>query len=157
MNQLLVAILLSILPISELRLGLPLAVDSALKNSIPVFPLFFLIVILNILVIFFVFFFLDFLHMRFMKFPVYKKVFGFWLKKTQKKIDKVERKMPKYGYFALTLFVAIPLPVTGAYTGCLIAWVLGLERKRAILAIALGVMIAGLIVLGASLGIFSVI
>lgn len=153
MNQLLIAIFLSILPVSELRLALPLAVDYCLKNSIPVFPIFFLIVLLNILVIFLIFFFLDFLHERFMTFSLYRKIFGFWLRKTQKKVDKIEEKMPKYGYFALSVFVAVPLPLTGAWTGVLIAWLLGLERKRAILAIMLGVMIAGIIVLLASLGV----
>ncbi len=156
MNQLLVALILSVLPISELRLALPIAMDYALKNSMPIFPIFFLIVILNILVIFPILFFLDYLHERFMVFSLYRKIFGFWLRKTQKKVDKIEKRMPRYGYLSLTLFVAIPLPVTGAWTGCLIAWVLGLERKKSIPAIALGVCIAGIIVLGASLGFFSI-
>ena len=155
MNQLLIAGLLSILPVSELRLALPLAINYALKNSLPVFPLFFLIVLLNILIIFPIFFFLDLLHERFMNFSVYRRIFSFYIRKTQKKIDKIENKIPRYGYFALSLFVALPIPVTGAYTGCLIAWVLGLERRRSIPAIILGVMIAGVIVLLGSLGVLS--
>ena len=155
MNQLLIAVLLSILPVSELRLALPLAINYALKNSLPVFPLFFLIVLLNILIIFPIFFFLDLLHERFMNFSVYRRIFSFYIRKTQKKIDKIENKIPRYGYFALSLFVALPIPVTGAYTGCLIAWVLGLERRRSIPAIILGVMIAGVIVLLGSLGVLS--
>lgn len=155
MNQFFLALILSILPISELRVGLPLAVDYALKNSLPIFPLFFLIVLLNIIIIFPILFFLDYLHENLMKFSLYRSVFGILIRQTRKKIDKVERKLPIYGYFALTLFVAIPLPVTGAWTGCLIAWILGLERKRAVPAIALGVMIAGIIVLLASLGVLS--
>jgi len=155
MNQLLIAIILSVLPIFELRLALPLAIDYAMKNSLPIFPLFLLIVLLNILIIFVIFIFLNFLHEEFMKISVYRKVFGFYINRLQKKVDKVERKMPKYGYLALTLLVAIPLPGTGAWTGCLVAWLLGLEKKKAIPAIALGVILAGVIVLGASLGFFS--
>jgi uncharacterized membrane protein len=45
----------------------------------------------------------------------------------------------------LALFVGIPLPVTGAYTGALIAYVAGLDRKRAAVAIAAGVIIAGVL------------
>jgi uncharacterized membrane protein len=53
---------------------------------------------------------------------------------------------------ALTLFVAVPLPVTGAWSGCLVAWTLGLDRKKSILAISLGVVIAGLIVFFGTIG-----
>ncbi len=157
MNQLLLAIILSVMPVVELRGGLPLAVDYALKNNIAIFPIFFLIVALNILVIFLIFFFLDFLHESFMSFSVYRKIFSLVIKRTRKKADRIEKKMPSYGYLALTLFVALPLPITGAWTGTLIAWLLGLERKKSIPAIALGVCIAGIIVLLASLGVFSLI
>ncbi len=71
-------------------------------------------------------------------------------------VGRVERKkefVEKYGYIALTLFVAIPLPVTGAWTGSLIAFLLGLEKKKAIAFISLGVSIAGVVVLLASLGV----
>ena len=44
------------------------------------------------------------------------------------------------------LFVAIPLPITGAWTGTIGAWVLGLDRKKSILFILLGVLISGIIV-----------
>lgn len=157
MNQLLIAIILSVLPVSELRGGLPVALDYAIKNNLSVLGIFLMIIFLNILVIFFIFFFLDFLHLSFMKINVYKKVFNFYINKTKKKAEKVEAKMPSYGYLALTLFVAVPLPITGAWTGCLIAWLLGLERKKSILAISLGVFIAGLIVLLLSLGILNLI
>jgi uncharacterized membrane protein len=154
MNQLLIAMILSVLPVFELRGGLPLAIDYALKNNIPLLSIYLLIVFLNVMVIFFIFLFLDFLHDSFMEISIYKKAFGFFIKKIRKKADKVEEKMPSYGYLALTFFVAIPLPVTGAWTGCLVAWFLGLDRKKSILAIALGVVMAGLVILLASLGVF---
>ena len=76
------------------------------------------------------------------------------LERIRRKADKLEKKMDNWGFLALALFVAVPLPGTGAWTGTLVAWVLGLERWKSFLAIALGVTIAGLIILFASLGIF---
>jgi uncharacterized membrane protein len=52
----------------------------------------------------------------------------------------------KWGWFGITLFVAVPLPITGAWTGTLGAWVLGLSKRRTMLAVILGVIIAGAIV-----------
>ncbi len=155
MKQLLIAILLTILPISELRIGLPIAINYALKNNLSIFPIFLLIILINIITILFIFFFLDFLHKRFMKISLYKRLFNYNIKRIRKKADKIEKRIPDYGYLALTLFVSIPLPVTGAWTGCLISWLLGLERKKSILAISLGVLVAGITILLASLGILS--
>ncbi|MBI2630307.1 small multi-drug export protein [Candidatus Pacearchaeota archaeon] len=157
MNQLLLAIILSVLPLSELRGGLPIAVNYCLNNNVPILPVFLLIVIVNIAVIFLLFFFLDYLHKYFMKIPVYQRLMGFVIERTRKKAEKVKKQMDLYGYFALALFVAVPLPLTGAWTGTLVAWFLGLERKKSILAISAGVFIAGLIILIGSWGILRVI
>ena len=155
MNQLILAIILTILPISELRLGLPLALDYALKNNLSILPIFLMIVLINILVVFLIMFFLDFIHHRLLKFKFYARLFNFYIKKIQKRTNKVEKNFSIYGYLALTLFVAIPLPVTGAWTGTLISWILGLDRKKSLIAISLGVLIAGIIILIGSLGLFS--
>ncbi len=157
MNQLILASILSVLPISELRGGLPLALNYAVKNNVSVWLVFFLILALNILIIFFIFMFLDFLHSEFMKLGFYRKTFNFFLERTRKKAKKIEAGMEKYGYLALTLFVAVPLPATGAWTGCLIAWILGLERKKSILAISGGVIIAGILIFLASMGVINLI
>ncbi|MBQ7645297.1 MAG: small multi-drug export protein, partial [Spirochaetales bacterium] len=55
-------------------------------------------------------------------------------------------KVGKYGLLGLMLFVAIPLPITGAWTGTIGAWVMGLDRKKSILFIILGVLVAGIVV-----------
>ena len=68
------------------------------------------------------------------------------LELARKRSDKVS----KYGVPGLIAFVAIPLPATGAWTGTLVAYILGLPRGRAILAIELGVLIAFAIVFGAT-------
>ena len=59
-------------------------------------------------------------------------------------------KLGKASYTALAVFVAVPLPATGAWTGTLIAFVLGMDRKKAITAIAAGVAGASLLVFAAS-------
>ncbi len=67
--------------------------------------------------------------------------------------EKRKRIVEKYGYPGLTVFVAIPLPVTGAWTGTLISFLLGLDTKKASLFILAGILIAGLIVTSATYGI----
>ena len=145
------ALLLTILPLSELRGGLPVAILYALENDFPIWLIFIIIVVLNILLIFFIFFFLDKLHHLFMRNKIYYKLFSKYVTSKQKKLDRVVKH--KWGEFvALFLFVAVPLPGTGAWTGCLLAWLLGLNRKKSILAISGGIIVAGTVILLASLG-----
>lgn len=91
-----------------------------------------------------------------------EKIFS-WMKKSKKlhKIpDWLEKKalsksaqIEKYGYLGLFLFVAIPLPGTGAWTGTLLSVLLGMNPKKSFLAILIGVMTAGLIMSLLSFGI----
>jgi len=156
MNQLILSIILTVLPISELRGGMPVAVNYALKNGLSVFPIFLMILLLNISVIFLIFLFLDVFHKKMMKIKVYKKLFNFYINtKIRKKVGRFEKNYSAYGFLALALFVAMPFPTTGAWTGTILAWFLGLERKKSILAISAGVFIAAIIVLLATLGFIS--
>lgn len=148
-----IAILLTALPFIELRAGMPVAIEYALRTDSSLLFVFFAIVFLNILIIFPIFFFLDFFHNSLTKFKLYKRFSDFFIERARKKARKVDEKMGSLGYFSLALFVAIPLPITGAYTGTIIAWLLDLERLPSILAIALGVTIAGIVIFLASLGI----
>jgi uncharacterized membrane protein len=152
MNKLIYAILLTIMPVTELRVGLPLAISYAIENNIPIFLIFTLIIAINILVIFFVFYFLDKINSYLLRIKCYEKLFNKILKRFQKKVDKFEAKHSKTEFWALALFVAVPLPGTGAWSGCLLSWILDLDRKKSILAISLGVLIAGIIMLLGSLG-----
>jgi len=153
--QILIGLILTILPVVELRGGLPVIIEYALRNNINFWPYFAAVLILNILVIFFVFFFLDFLHNSFMRLGFYKKFMDKYLENVRRKADKVQKKMISgLGFIALCIFVAVPLPGTGAWTGSFVAWVLGLKRWKSILAISAGVIIAGFIILLASLGFF---
>ena len=65
------------------------------------------------------------------------------------------RRFDRHGSLALTILVAIPLPITGVWSGCLAAWAFEIPFRRALPPIALGALIAGILVTGlTSLGIF---
>lgn len=71
----------------------------------------------------------------------------------EKHANKKQGKIDKLKYYGLFLFVAIPLPTTGAWTGSLIAALLGLDKKKSLIAAAAGVIAAGLIMLVLSYGV----
>lgn len=146
------ALILTILPFTELRVGLPLAISFAMKNDVSLILIFFLIIFVNIILIFFIFWFLDNIHHVFMGSKFYRRNFEKLLVKLQKKTDKFERKYETLGFMALVLFVAIPLPGTGAWSGSIISWILGLNRKKSIISIAAGVLIAGILIFLGTLG-----
>ena len=152
--QVLMGLILTLLPGIELRGGLPVIVEYAVRNGVSVWPYFLIVLILNIFLIFMIFMFFDFLHEVFMHFKWYRSIVGRVLKRVQRKVEKIESKMDKWGYFALMFFVAIPLPITGAWTGTIAAWAMGLDRLKSFLAISAGVIIAGLLILLLSFGIF---
>ncbi len=62
------------------------------------------------------------------------------------------QRFKKYGAVALLPFVAVPLPLTGAWTGCLLAWALDISPRKALPVIWLGVLLAGIIVVVLTLG-----
>ena len=66
-------------------------------------------------------------------------------------IDSIE----KYGFWGLVLFVGVPLPGTGAWTGCLIATMLRMDKKKAFLATLLGVVMASIIMMLVSYGVLA--
>ena len=79
----------------------------------------------------------------------FRKILEIGEKKATKKITSMEKSL----FFGLLAFVAIPLPGTGAWTGALVAITLNLDFKKSFWPIALGVLIAGIIVALASLGV----
>lgn len=151
-SKLLWALILTVLPITELRAGLPLAIIYAQENNLSTLFIFLLIVLLNVLLVFFIFLFLDYIHNILLRIKIYEKGFNFYLKLLRKRASKFEDRFGRIGFLALVIFVAIPLPGTGAWTGSVLAWALGLERKKSIAAISLGVIIAGTIIFLATIG-----
>ncbi|MBO4409742.1 MAG: small multi-drug export protein [Spirochaetales bacterium] len=131
--------LLGIVPVSELRGAIPFAYF----NGVPLWLSAVIGVLSNALVPFLGFVFLATLHRLLDKWGVYHRFFE---KTVERARNKVGDKVRKYGLLGLMLFVAIPLPITGAWTGTIGAWILGLDRKKSILFILLGVLIAGIIV-----------
>ncbi len=92
------------------------------------------------------------------KWKPFKQFCNFCLKKGEKGGQKLLQKAGKHGtYFALFLFVAVPIPGTGAWTGTLAASVLNLNFKKTIISITAGILVAGLIMLAVSLGLFKVL
>ena len=77
--------------------------------------------------------------------------------KLEAKADKKKDKVLKYEFWGLMLFVAIPLPGTGAWTGALIAAMLDMQLKRAFPAIAVGVLTAAVIVTAATYGVAALV
>jgi uncharacterized membrane protein len=147
----LLPILLSISPISELRGGIP----AALALGMPAIEAFLICVLANIAIILPVWLFFDFLHSKLLSIRIYKKFSDKILKRIMVKSDHIKENMLNFGYLALTIFVAIPLPMTGAYTGTIIAWLLNLDRKKSFVAVAAGVVIAGIVVTLASAGVLA--
>ena len=86
--------------------------------------------------------------------PVIGKFFSWCLEKGQKGGRKSQEKAGKGLFVALLLFVGIPLPGTGAWTGTLAASILDMDFKSSILAVMLGVLLAGIIMGVASMGVF---
>lgn len=139
MTTVLLSSLLALLPISELRGAIPFAV----LRGMDILPAALIGTAVNACVPLLAFLFLSTIHRFLYKFAWYK---GFFDRFVEKARVKVHAQVEKYGYWGLLLFVALPLPVTGAWTGTLGAWILGMDKRKAGFAIVGGVIVAGIIV-----------
>ena len=130
----------SMLPIIELRGAIPLAFGlglpwwqayliAVLGNLLPV-P--FILLLINVVI----------KWMANSKVKIFNKFANFLLAKVEKNRERIE----KYSFWELCLFIAIPLPVTGAWTGSLVAAVIGMKPLKAFISPLLGVLLAGAIV-----------
>jgi LPXTG-motif cell wall-anchored protein len=137
--------LLAMTPIGELRAALPTALAVYHLN----WPIaYFISVIGNLVPVVFLLLFLEPVSSWFSrKSNFFQRFFSWLFEKTRKNSHS---KMKKYGYLALIPFVAIPLPITGGWTGSIIAFLYQIPFKLALPLIALGVMIAGIVVLFAT-------
>ncbi|MBR3351216.1 MAG: small multi-drug export protein, partial [Erysipelotrichaceae bacterium] len=81
------------------------------------------------------------------------KTFGSFFTRYEEKLNAKSEAVRKYVFFALTMFVGIPVPGTGAWSGSLVATILGFDFKRGFLSIVLGVVIAGVILTLACYGV----
>ncbi len=140
MLSLVVTVLLSAAPFFELRGGIPYAMSVARMHWLSAFLL---CVAANWLVIPAWWLFLETLNAHFLRIGWYRRFFHRRLEDARR---RTHRHVERFGYLGLALFVSIPLPVTGAYTGLLAAWSLGMDRRKSWLSVALGVAVAGVVV-----------
>ena len=138
--------IISLLPILELRGGL----IAARILGVKFIKAFIICYIANIIPVPFILLFINWIFNKMSKWKPTKKIVDWLSNKTLKKKDQID----KYGYFGLFLFVGIPLPGTGAWTGSLLAILLNLEKKKSFITITLGVLAAGIIMSLLSYGIF---
>ena len=135
----LVVFIISLCPILECRLGMFTAIVLLEMNPFVGFIISFLG---NILPIPFILLLINWIFEVFKKIPGLRNIVIWLEEKTLKKRDKID----KYGIWGLLLFVAIPLPGTGGWTGALLASLLQLDKKKSFGVICVGVFIAGLII-----------
>jgi len=135
----LIVVIISALPIAELRVALPIAIISF---HMPWHKAFCLAIIGNLLPVPILLLFLEPLAKVVSRVEVGRRLVNWVFEHTRRRGKAIER----YEKIGLTLFVAIPLPVTGAWTGSIAAFLLGLRFRYAFLSILTGIIIAGAIV-----------
>jgi uncharacterized membrane protein len=138
-EELLEVILIAASPIAELRLAIPLAINTF---NFPWYYALLIAIIGNLLPVPFILLFLETATRLLSKVAIFKRMLDWLFERTRRRGRVIER----YKRIGLVLFVAIPLPVTGAWTGSLAAVIFGLSFKRAFLSILVGITIAGIIV-----------
>ena len=138
-------ILVAALPVSELRGAIPLGI----AGGMPVLKTYLLAVAGNMIPVIPLLLFLEPVSGKLRRFRVWDRFFEWLFGRTRRRGKMVE----KYEALGLALFVAIPLPVTGAWTGCVAAFLFGIKLRYALPAIICGVLVAGIIVTLLSLGI----
>ena len=143
-----VVIVLSLLPVSELRGGIP----AGILLHVPLWRILLLAITANVMAVVPLLLWFDPAVRVLGRVRLLKRFFDWILGRARRKSKIIDR----YGVFGLTLFVAIPLPVTGAWTGAIIAVVRGLPFWRSLACISLGVCIAATVVTLACLGLVQI-
>lgn len=141
---------ISMVPLIELRGAIPYAV----LFKLPLLPSYIVAIIGNMLPVPIIFLFARKVLEWGADKPIIGKFFTFCLEKGKKGGEKLQAKAGRGLFFALFLFVGIPLPGTGAWTGTLAASLLDMDFKSSILAVMCGVVLAGIIMGVASSGLF---
>ncbi len=140
MNEIILLILLTLMPFLELRASIPYGV---FRTDLNVLTIFMICVISNIVLVPFIWIFLNKMMHLFLRVKFVKNCYDNIIKRTQKKVDPY---VEKYGKIGLALFIGIPFPGSGVYSGGLGAYLLGFSFKDYIKAAVIGVLIAGIAV-----------
>ena len=141
LKKYIIVFLVSMVPLVELRGAVPYAIAMGL----PVLPSYIIAIIGNMIPMPFIFFFARKVLEWGKDKPVIGGFFTFCLEKGHKGGEKLKEKAGKGLYWALFLFVGIPLPGTGAWTGTLAASILDMDFKKSVRAVVCGVVLAGII------------
>lgn len=149
MSSEIITFLVAMTPVGELRASLPMALE---VFNMPIWKAYLISVVGNMVPVFFILWLLGPVSNFLRRFKIFDKFFEWLFAHTRK---KTEGKYLIYGELALILFVAIPLPITGAWTGSVAAFLFGIPYRRAIPLIGVGVLVAGFVVLLADLGVVS--
>lgn len=153
LKHFIIVFFISMVPLIELRGAIPYAVGF----NLPLLPSYIIAIIGNMLPVPFIFFFARKVLEWGADKPVIGGFFRFCLEKGHKGGTKLQNTAGKGLYWALFLFVGIPLPGTGAWTGTLAASILDMDFKKSCVAIISGVVLAGVIMGVLSAGVFSFI
>ena len=156
LKKYLIVFLISMVPLIELRGSIPIGLSSLWGDPISVLPLYIICILGNMLPVPFIYLFAR----KVLEWGSDKKVIGkffkWCLEKGEKGGKKLQEKAGKTGlFFALLIFVGIPLPGTGAWTGTLAASFLDMGFKKSVIAVLGGVLLAGVIMGLASAGLFT--
>lgn len=150
LKKYLIVFFVSMVPIIELRGAIPYAVGFGL----PLLPSYIIAIIGNMIPVPFIFLFARKVLVWGSTKKYIGKFFSWCLKKGEKGGEKLKQSAGKGLYIALLIFVGIPLPGTGAWTGTLAASLLNMDFKKSTLAVMGGVILAGIIMAILSLGVF---
>lgn len=138
--DLFIIIVLTFVPFLELRASIPYGI---LVLGVNWFLVFIVAVIANAVLGPVVYLFLDTIIHYFCKFKLIDKLWNKYVEKTQ---HRIQRYVDKYGEFGVALFIGVPLPGSGSYSGAIGSYVLGLDFKKFVVANLIGVLIAGILV-----------
>lgn len=150
----LLVFLVSMVPLIELRGAVPIGLSTWMGDPLPILPLYIVCILGNMLPVPIIFFFARKVLVWGADKKFIGKFFKFCLEKGEKGGKKLQEKAGRGLYWALFLFVGIPLPGTGAWTGTLAASLLDMDFKKSVIAIMAGVVLAGIIMGLAVAGVF---
>lgn len=151
MKNYLYVFFISMLPLVELRLAIPVAVGLQLPKVLA----YVVCIVGNMLPVPFIYLFARKILVWGSEKKYIGRFFAWCLKKGERGGEKLQSTAGRSIYVALALFVGVPLPGTGAWTGILAASILDLDFKKSVAACLAGVLMAGLIMAAASIGVFS--
>ncbi len=152
LSKYLIVFFVSMVPLIELRGAIPIAAGLGLTDTVPhVITVFIVAILGNMLPVPIIYLFARKVLEWGKDKPVIGKFFTFCLEKGRKGGQKLQEKAGRGLFVALALFVGIPLPGTGAWTGTLAASILDMKFKDTVIAAMLGVLLAGVIMMTLSI------